>query len=166
MLLNLQDQKDYCWVREKTNQNSVIFSHQNVFTSAIGTIHSELSMQKSQLELEARTPNNLTPCLPSCFTLLFSCSSSELSFIHCHAQIPSHDRLFCHFSSFLTLAVSLKQLLYSPVCTAFLQLPHNLPFKIALLYYLCQVTSLILETLAPLPPQALYSSLNTTHCLP
>lgn len=120
-------------------------------------------MQKSQLELEAHAPNNLRPCLLSCFTLLFSCSSSKPSFTRCHAQIPSCDLLFSHVSSFLTLAVSLKQLLHSPVCTAFLQLLHNLPLKISLLYYLCQVTSVILETFAP-PPllhQRLFILLST-----
>lgn len=129
--------------------------------------HRRYTFRTQHAEITARTGGTLLT--------IWGLASSPVSHYYLVAPLQSlhslavmHRSLHMIFSLVTSLPFSsLKHHLCSPVCTAFLQLLHNLPFKVSLLYYLCQVTCFFGDPCS-LPPQALYSysSLNTTHCLP
>lgn len=129
MLLNLQDQRAYCCAREKKkkrNRDILLSSH---FKMYFLYIYSELSIQKTQRQLEACTliTHRPRPGHTSCLTSVFSCCPPEAPRTHGDHFMQSY--VFSFF--FLTQPCSFSPitLLHSHVSSAFLKLLCILLFK-------------------------------------
>lgn len=127
--------------------------------------HRRYTFRTQHAEITARTGGTLLT--------IWGLASSPVSHYYLVAPLQSlhslavmHRSLHMIFSLVTSLPFSsLKHHLCSPVCTAFLQLLHNLPFKVSLLYYLCQVTCFFGDPCSPATTGSLFLFLSQHHPL-